>query len=94
LARLAQAAGLDGVVASPEEIVAIRRACGEKFLIVTPAIRPAGARRGDQARAATPRAAIAAGADYLVVGRPILDAREPVHLVKQILDEMRTSRSS
>lgn len=94
LARLAQAAGLDGVVASPEELAAIRRACGEKFLIVTPGIRPAGARRGDHARVATPGAAVAAGADYLVVGRPILDAREPVHLVKQILDEMRMSRSS
>lgn len=89
LARLAQAAGLDGVVASPEEIVAIRRACGKKFLIVAPGIRLAGSRRADQARRATPAAAIDAGADYLVVGRPILEARDPLRAVKQILSEMR-----
>lgn len=89
LARLAQAAGLDGVVASPEEIAAIRRACGKKFLIVAPGIRPAGSRRADQARATTPAVATRAGAEYLVVGRPILEARDPLGVVEQILHEVR-----
>lgn len=71
LARLAQAAGCDGVVASPQEIAAIRRACGADFLIVTPGVRPSWAATGDQQRVMGPRAAVAAGADYLVIGRPI-----------------------
>ena len=86
LARLAQKAGLDGVVASPHEVRAIRRACGKDFLIVVPGIRPlvgggaAGSRRGktdDQARVATPAEAIRDGADYLVIGRPITGATDP-----------------
>lgn len=91
LARLAQAAGMDGVVGAPREIRALRRACGEKLLIVTPGIRPAGSGRSDQARIATPAAAVRAGANYLVVGRPILQARNPVRTVERILAEMRTS---
>jgi len=77
LAKLAKQAGMDGVVASAREVKAIRRACGSGFLIVVPGIRPAAASRDDQARAATPDAAIRAGADYLVVGRPITAASDP-----------------
>jgi orotidine-5'-phosphate decarboxylase len=77
LARLAQLAKVDGVVASPHEIARIRAACARDFLVVTPGIRPAGSEKGDQARAATPEAAVAAGADYIVVGRPILTAPDP-----------------
>jgi len=88
LARLAQCAGLDGVVASPREISAIRQACGPGFLIVTPGIRPASAATNDQARIATPASAIAAGADYLVVGRPITGAPDPVAAADAIVAEM------
>lgn len=88
LARLAQAAGADGVVASPHEIALVREACGRDFRIVTPGIRPAGARAGDQARAATPAAAMRAGADYIVVGRPIVEADDPVAAARAIVDEM------
>jgi orotidine-5'-phosphate decarboxylase len=90
LARLAQSAGLDGVVASPREISAIRQACGPGFLIVTPGIRPASAATDDQARIATPASAIAAGADYLVVGRPITGAPDPVAAADAIVAEMET----
>lgn len=88
LALLAQAAGVDGVVASPHEVALIREACGKDFVIVTPGIRPAGSARGDQARAATPRAALAAGADYLVVGRPIIQAPDPAAAAEAIVEEM------
>src|SRR5215212_4532426 len=77
LARLAQSAGLRGVVASPHEIAPIRDACGGELVILTPGIRPAGADAGDQRRTMTPREAIAAGADYIVVGRPITNAADP-----------------
>ncbi|MBZ5694066.1 MAG: orotidine-5'-phosphate decarboxylase [Acidobacteriia bacterium] len=77
LAQLAKKAGLDGVVASAHEARAIRRACGPKFLIVVPGVRPASSDANDQSRVATPAAAIHAGADYLVVGRPITAASNP-----------------
>jgi orotidine-5'-phosphate decarboxylase len=88
LARLAKEAGADGVVASPQEVGPVRAACGDGFLIVTPGIRPAGAARGDQARLATPREARRAGADYLVVGRPITQADDPRAAADAILAEM------
>ncbi len=94
LARLAQAAVLDGVVASAQEIAAIRRACGPGFLIVTPGIRPAAAASNDQARVATPGAAIEAGADYLVVGRPITEATDPVGAADTIAMEMERAMSA
>jgi orotidine-5'-phosphate decarboxylase len=76
LAKLAQEGGLRGVVASPEEIEAIREACGRAMTIVVPGIRPEGSAAGDQRRTKTPAAAIAAGADYIVVGRPITGASD------------------
>ena len=89
LCALAQEAGLDGNVASPNEIRAIRNALGRKWAIVTPGVRPAGEERQDQSRVATPRAATLAGADYLVVGRPITAAPDPGRAAAAILAEMR-----
>jgi orotidine-5'-phosphate decarboxylase len=88
LAQLAKAAGLDGVVASVREAADIRQMCGREFVIVTPGIRPAWAEAGDQARIATPRAALEAGADYLVIGRPITHADDPRQALSRVLDEM------
>ena len=87
-ARLAQKAGLDGVVASPREIAALRRACGPRFVIVTPGIRPATADTNDQARIATPEKAVQAGADFLVVGRPITGAADPLAAAETIVSEI------
>lgn len=88
LARLTKSAGLRGVVASPLEIAAIREACGAEFTILTPGIRPAGSETGDQKRTLTPREAIAAGADYVVVGRPITAARDRRAAAMRIVEEM------
>ncbi len=89
LVQLAKEAGLDGVIASPKEIGIIREACGEDFLIVTPGIRLSGSERNDQRRTAAPKEAIRSGADYIVVGRPILDAEDPVAAVEAIIKEIK-----
>lgn len=88
LAQLAQAAGIDGVVASPQEAALIRAACGSEFVIVTPGIRPASAAVNDQRRIATPTEAIKSGANRLVVGRPITAAADPVQAVQEIIREL------
>lgn len=89
LAKMAQAAGMDGVVASPQEAELIRTACGKNFAIITPGVRPHGAAVNDQSRIATPAAALQAGAHYLVVGRPITAAPDPRAAALAILEEMR-----
>ena len=89
-ARLAQQAGLDGVVASPREAEMIRKACGADFLIVTPGVRPAGSSLDDQNRVATPAAALQNGATHLVIGRPIRAAADPRQAALTILKEMET----
>lgn len=88
LARLAQDSGMDGVVSSPRELAAIRAACGSEFITVTPGVRPASASTDDQKRVATPAAARAAGADFLVVGRPVTQAADPAAAVTAILAEL------
>jgi orotidine-5'-phosphate decarboxylase len=91
LARVAKKCGLDGVVASPQEVRQIRRACGRDFLIVVPGIRPISGeskRRDDQARVATPAEATRAGANYLVVGRPITAAADPPRAARAIAEEI------
>lgn len=87
-ARLAQSAGLDGVVASPREAASIRSECGKDFLVVTPGIRPEASTDDDQRRVLTPSEAMTAGADILVVGRPITRAADPVEAARRILGEM------
>src|SRR5580692_3870238 len=88
--RAAQArdAGIDGLVCSPEEAAKVRAIVGDRLSLVTPGIRPAGADAGDQKRIATPAAAIAAGADYLVVGRPIIAAPDPKAAAEAIVAEI------
>lgn len=88
LVKLAKDTGLDGVIASPLEIESIRKSVGKDFLIVTPGIRPKGTVAGDQKRIATPKEAIQKGADYIVIGRPIIESNQPKEVVKQILDEI------
>jgi orotidine-5'-phosphate decarboxylase len=97
LAKLAKSAGVDGVVASVQEARAIRKACGRDFLIVTPGVRPkeksASSKSDDQVRTATPSDAIKAGADFLVVGRPILAAADPRSAAQAIVDEIAAAKS-
>lgn len=88
LAKLAQASALDGVVCSAQEAALIKRECGSKFCLVTPGIRPAQGTMDDQQRVMTPAAAIAAGADYLVIGRPVTQAADPVAVLHAINQEI------
>lgn len=88
LAELAQSCGLDGVVCSPLEISRIRDACGPDFRLIVPGIRPAGSGTGDQKRTMTPKQAIEAGADWIVIGRPITAAADPVAAAAQIAQDL------
>ena len=88
LSRLAASSGLDGVVASAKEASAIKREIGEKFIVVTPGVRPEFSEKGDQKRVLTPKQAIRAGADYIVVGRPIIHAKDPLRAAKKIIEEI------
>lgn len=88
LAKLARASGVDGVVASPHEITTIRNACGNDFVILTPGIRPAWTSTDDQKRITTPGEALRLGADYIVIGRPILKSSDPALATERILSEM------
>jgi orotidine 5''-phosphate decarboxylase, subfamily 1 len=89
LAKLAKDASLDGVVASPSEVKLIRRELGQEFVIVTPGVRPAWAAADDQKRFATPQEAVINGATYIVVGRPIIKAPDPLAAAKKVLEEMK-----
>ena len=93
MARLAQESGLGGIVCSPQEAAALRRVCGDDFLLVCPGVRPAGAAKGDQQRAMTPIQAIAAGASYLVIGRPITQADDPAAAFQHICHELAEGRA-
>lgn len=86
LAKLAQRAGLDGIVASAKEATALRQTCGPEFLLVTPGIRPAWSEQNDQVRVLTPREAIQAGSSFLVVGRPITRAVDPLEALNRLWD--------
>ena len=88
LAAIAQQAGVDGVVCSPKEVAALRAQCGATFLLVVPGIRPSWAATGDQKRVMTPAEAVAAGADHLVIGRPITAAADPAEAARRIAAEL------
>jgi len=88
LASLAKEAGLDGVVASPAEAKLVRKELGNKFLIVTPGVRPTWAASNDQRRIATPKEAVKDGADFIVVGRPVIEAKDPADAARAILKEI------
>lgn len=91
MARMAQDAGLDGVVASAPEVARIRAACGPDFVVMTPGIRPVGADKGDQKRVMTPAEAVRAGSTYLGIGRPVTAAADPEAAIRAILDEVATA---
>ena len=91
LAKLARKAGIDGVVASPREVALVREACGADFLIVTPGVRPSFSSADDQKRIMTPAEAITAGSDYLVIGRPISAAKDPLAAAETIITEIMTT---
>lgn len=91
LAKLAETSGIAGVVCSAKEIELLRRDCARGFQLVVPGIRPAGSARGDQKRVMTPAAAASAGADYIVVGRPILQAPDPAAAAAAIVEELATA---
>ncbi len=91
LALLTQACGLDGVICSPREVGRLRQRCGTKFSLVTPGIRPAGTAPDDQRRTLTPGEAVAHGADYLVIGRPVTRAPDPATVLAQIAEDIRQS---
>jgi orotidine-5'-phosphate decarboxylase len=97
LGQLAKKCGVDGVVASVQEAKAIRKACGREFLIVTPGVRPAQEssrrKKDDQARTATPAEAVKAGADYIVVGRPIIAADDPRAAAQAVVEEIAAAKS-
>ena len=88
MALLAQESGLAGAVCSPQEVEQLRQTCRDRFLLVCPGIRPTGSEPGDQRRTLTPRAAIVAGADYLVIGRPITAAADPALAFDQICEDL------
>ncbi|MBW4675554.1 MAG: orotidine-5'-phosphate decarboxylase [Desmonostoc geniculatum HA4340-LM1] len=88
MALMAQESGLDGVVCSPQEVAQLRQTCGDDFLLVCPGVRPTWAEIGDQKRSLTPFQAISAGADYLVIGRPITTAADPELAWKRICEEL------
>ena len=88
LPGLPMQAGIDGLVASPQEIAAVRRACGDKLTLVIPGVRPQGSTADDQKRILTPHQAMQAGANYLVVGRPIRDATDPRQAARDIVADM------
>jgi len=94
LAKLAQASGLDGVVCSAHEIAAIRKACGDDFLLVVPGIRPAGSDLADQRRVMTPAEAARAGADILVIGRPITGAQDPAKAAREIATSLKETSAA
>lgn len=90
-AKAAKAAHMGGIVCSPREVAAVRQAVGNALTIVTPGVRPAGSESGDQKRVATPASAIRAGADYLVVGRPITQSLDPASAAAEIVTEIATA---
>lgn len=88
MALLAQDSGLNGAVCSPQEVEQLRQTCGDEFLLICPGVRPRGSEAKDQRRSLTPAAAIKAGADYLVIGRPITTAPNPETMFQQICQEL------
>ncbi|MEM8780348.1 MAG: orotidine-5'-phosphate decarboxylase [Cyanobacteria bacterium P01_G01_bin.49] len=88
MALLAQESGINGAVCSPQEVAQLREVCGKDFMLVCPGVRPTWAQAGDQRRVMTPKKAITAGADYLVIGRPITMADDPVVAWERIISEL------